>query len=597
MAAKSNGTPRLEAATFIGSKSLLAFVSNPVYPGRKAFRGWLVDGDARQRVNGSRVVFDARAGTDPVALLILTAAKNDQKLPSRGNLVVDGPEGDFALAPAIEDAEVPLEQFGADHLGKLDTGIRARLLEQIVDVAGPNGTGHAAEIAANLQVLRDAVRPSLPAAKIDPGADYGANVDGIWRVDDSTFYVKGWVFHGSRELGVLRLITPEGRRIDIRDGAFRYARRDVSEFFGISPRERLGFVAYVCTPERSVLPSGWILELGSEDGGCVEVSAPPVVSDPVDVRTMILHDLHAERLPEETLRANHMRPALARIEEQLSAAIEIDTVDQLGTPPVDPEVTIIVPLYRRMEFLEQQMAQFVHDPDIFAADLIYILDSPEEGDYVRSLAEQLFGLYEVPFRLVTLTANGGYSVVNNLGASLARGRKLLLLNSDVLPDKPGWLSSMVEFYDSNPAIGALAPKLLYEDDSIQHAGLYFDRGPSAHVWSNEHYFKGLHRDFAGANTARSVPAVTGACLLINAELYTRLGGLRGAYIRGDYEDSDLCLRLQEMNRESWYLPEVELYHLEGQSYPTAERSQTSDYNKWLHTHLWRERLSAMDDGR
>ena len=49
---------------------------------------------------------------------------------------------------------------------------------------------------------------------------------------------------------------------------------------------------------------------------------------------------------------------------------------------------------------------------------------------------------------------------------------------------------MIDFYEANPAIGALAPKLLYEDESIQHAGLYFDRPPGSHVWSNEHYFKG-----------------------------------------------------------------------------------------------------------
>ena len=73
---------------------------------------------------------------------------------------------------------------------------------------------------------------------------------------------------------------------------------------------------------------------------------------------------------------------------------------------------------------------------------------------------------------------------------------------------------MVAAYDANPKIGALSPKLLYEDGWIQHAGLYFDRPSGARAWSNEHYFKGLHRTFPGANVARAVPAVTGACLMI-----------------------------------------------------------------------------------
>ena len=108
----------------------------------------------------------------------------------------------------------------------------------------------------------------------------------------------------------------------------------------------------------------------------------------------------------------------------------------------------------------------------------------------------------MPFRLAALSANGGYSTANNLGASLARGRKLLLLNSDVLPARPGWLSQMTAFYDANPRIGALGPKLLYEDDSIQHAGMRFERNVDCDGgagWSNEHFFKGLHRRFELAN--------------------------------------------------------------------------------------------------
>ena len=81
------------------------------------------------------------------------------------------------------------------------------------------------------------------------------------------------------------------------------------------------------------------------------------------------------------------------------------------------------------------------------------------------------------------------------GPALARGRLLLLLNSDVLPDRPGWLEQMVSFYDAQPDIGALGPKLLFEDDSIQHAGVYFEREADSGLWGNLHYFKGLHRDF------------------------------------------------------------------------------------------------------
>jgi GT2 family glycosyltransferase len=106
------------------------------------------------------------------------------------------------------------------------------------------------------------------------------------------------------------------------------------------------------------------------------------------------------------------------------------------------------------------------------------------------------------------------------------------------------------------------------------------------MWNNEHFFKGLHRSLPAANVPRPVPAVTAACMMIDAASYREVGGLRGMYVQGDYEDSDLCLRLSKIGREAWYLPSVELYHLEGQSYPSQLRELVGSYNRWLHTAVW-----------
>jgi GT2 family glycosyltransferase len=308
---------------------------------------------------------------------------------------------------------------------------------------------------------------------------------------------------------------------------------------------------------------------------------------------MILRDLIHEPLLGEELTAEHVYPAVGRIQERLKARVEVKNVEHYGTPHESPEVSIIVPLYQRIDLLEQQLAQFVHDPDICEAELIYVLDSPELASTLAATASQLFELYLVPFSVVTLKRNAGFSAVNNIGASFARGRLLVLLNSDVLPDKPGWLEKMREFYDSTPGIGALGPKLLYEDDSLQHAGIYFTPLGGTVLWENRHFFKGLHRCLPAANVTRRVPAVTAACMMIDNSLYQRVGGLHGAYVQGDYEDSDLCLRLSEEGFENWYVPEVELYHLEGQSYALETRQLNAKYNTWLHTHLWKDSIEAV----
>jgi GT2 family glycosyltransferase len=285
-------------------------------------------------------------------------------------------------------------------------------------------------------------------------------------------------------------------------------------------------------------------------------------------------------------------PVLARLEERRRSLASVESIVRHGKAPAKPEVSIVVPLYGRIDFMEHQLAQFVHDPEFKRADLIYVLDSPNLAEPFLHGATQLAQLYDVPFRAVVLSQNVGFSGANNLGAALARGRLLLLLNSDVIPRERGWLSRLKEFYEATPGIGALAPKLLYEDDSIQHAGLYFRREVDTGMWNNEHYYKGLHRTLAPANVTRAVPAVTGACMMIELALYKKLGGLQGMYVQGDYEDSDMCLRLRKEGRESWYLPTVELYHLEGQSYPSATRQLAGAYNQWLHTHMWSDQIAT-----
>jgi GT2 family glycosyltransferase len=318
----------------------------------------------------------------------------------------------------------------------------------------------------------------------------------------------------------------------------------------------------------------------------MDAPAPRLTSGHLTVRDLLIADLAVERLPRDRLRRDHLKPAITRLQDNARGRVRVSLVRQFGDPPPSPEVTVIVPLYRRIDLVEHQLAQFVHDPELAATDLLYVLDSPEQRDALLAEARRLFRLYRVPFRVAILSQNGGYSTANNIGARLARGRQLLLLNSDVIPDRPGWLGGLTRFYGSVPDAGAIGPKLLYEDNSIQHAGMYFAHPFDSDEWTNEHYFKGLHRSFPPACVTRPVPAVTAACMLIDKDLFHSVGGFHGAYVQGDFEDSDLCLRLRAEGRQHWYVAHVELFHLEGQSYPTPMRVLNGAFNRWMHSHQW-----------
>jgi len=275
----------------------------------------------------------------------------------------------------------------------------------------------------------------------------------------------------------------------------------------------------------------------------------------------------------------------------------IRRVEEYGTPPADPRTTVVVPLYGRIDYLEYQLAQFSLDPEFADIDLLYVLDSPELAVEVTAWAPRLHRRYETPFRIAYLSANCGFALANNFGASIARGTHLVLLNSDVLPDRAGWVSALRDALtatsDQGDPIGAVGPQLLYEDDSLQHCGMYFARPSADDAWCNEHYFKGLHRSFGPASVSRVVPALTAACLSIQRSTFTELGGFDHRFIQGDYEDSDLCLRLRQRGLACWYDATVVLRHLEGGSYPSARRTHLAQFNQWLHQQRWSDDINEL----
>jgi GT2 family glycosyltransferase len=502
--------------------------------------------------------------------------------------------GPADLPPGLADLSILLR----DTVSGLDADSRSRVMQFLVSASGNRLSGLcAARTSRSLFAVREALRERFPGPTLAKGEPLGGNINSFFAIDRNSFYMRGWLASTDSPMIRVTAVSPEGCRIELLDQLFRHHQPDLNGLYDTKSEDgqerKLGFMCYFEAPAPNHLGEGWLIELVNASGDEIELEVPAVVRDPATVRNSLLADITFDPAGDNSLLPNHLAPALSRLQERQRDLVRIDKVAQYGTPPLHPTVSIIIPLYGRIDFIEHQMAQFVHDPEISQADLIYVLDSPELSQAIFAAAPRLERLYRVPFRVATLKSNVGYSGANNAAVSLARGRLLLLLNPDVLPDHPQWLGKMVGFHDSKPTIGALAPKLLYEDDTIQHAGLFFYREPESGLWYNEHYYKGLHRTLPLAHITRPVPGVTAACLMIAADLYLQLGGLSGLYVQGDYEDSDLCLRLIENGRENWYLADIELYHLEGQSYPAGIRQLTGRYNRWLHSQHWSRLIESV----
>ncbi len=450
--------------------------------------------------------------------------------------------------------------------------------------------------------LHGRLYPRPEHVEVRPDSRAGLVVEKLLGVDEVSFVAIGWIRDSESQVTRVVGVSPEGETVDILPSIVRFARPDVAEYFGehSSLGAEYGFCAFFTLPFPLVSQNGWTFEVENGEGIRRFVHAPRVTTAVPLIRESLLELLEQRAVDSERLLERVMYPAAEKTQARGEREVNVHSDIRFGPVPTKPAVSILVPLYKRIDFVEQQLAQFAGDPEIAHSELIYILDSPEDIDRFTSEAPLLYELYRVPFRIICLDRNGGYSTANNIAAKRAQGRLLLLLNSDVVPVVSGWLESLVAGYQGMRRPGALAPKLIYEDGSLQHAGMYFAKSMDGKYWENRHFFKGLEARFPGANEERDVPAVTGACLLISRDLYRDVGGLRGSYIQGDFEDSDLCLRLRARGLPVRYKPDISLYHLEGQSYPSPLRARTFRYNCWLHTRLWNDEISAIqgtDDSR
>ena len=535
-------------------------------------------------------------------LLVAGDLDGDEAITDRVELASES--GDLTLAIVVGDSRFdstaratgPVGTALGDEVGDLargalaplDAGTRATAVEFLASTLRLAPAAEHDELSERLFGIREALRERLPLAAASADEQPAVQVQRILAVDERSFYLEGSL--GEVELSRLTAVSPEGSRCELLDRLFRHGPSD--------GEDADGFVCLFTLEAPSLRADGWVLEFETTRRIPGEVEAPSVVEDPRDVRDTILNNPAIAAVPDDTLMAEHVVPAIKRVQERIGTEPGVASVTPFGEIPKTADVSIVIPLYLQIEHLEVQLAQFADDPDFLETDLIYVLDSPQQAEELLTYAADLHPIYRIPFRVAVLNRNAGFAAANNAGAALASGRLLLLLNSDVLPERPGWLGRMRKFYDATPKVGALGAKLLYEDDSIQHAGMYFHHLSGSSKWVDGHYFKGMHRSLPAAGVPRVVPIVSGSCLMVDRESYEQIGGLNTAYVQGDYEDAEFCLRLWQRGRENWYLPEAELYHLEGQSYGSAIRASANRYNMWLHNDLWGDQITElMNDPR
>ncbi|MFN9546345.1 MAG: glycosyltransferase family 2 protein [Cyanobacteriota bacterium] len=244
----------------------------------------------------------------------------------------------------------------------------------------------------------------------------------------------------------------------------------------------------------------------------------------------------------------------------------------LPDPP--PLVSVIIPTRDHGDLLRCCLTSLAEHAQGNPPLEIILIDNgstePETLDYLAAL-EQHHNI-----RLLRRPGPFNFAALNNEAVSLAKGELIALMNNDVEATHPGWLATMAA-QALRPEIGAVGAKLLFEDGTIQHAGILLGIGGVA-----GHAHKYLDADAEGYQMrlqfAHNVSAVTAATLVIRRCVFEEVGGFDAKNFAVNYNDVDLCLRLLMAGYRNLFCPDAVLVHHESKS--RGAPTEKATFNQW-----------------
>ncbi|RUQ35911.1 MAG: glycosyltransferase family 2 protein [Candidatus Competibacteraceae bacterium] len=255
------------------------------------------------------------------------------------------------------------------------------------------------------------------------------------------------------------------------------------------------------------------------------------------------------------------------------------------------DVSVVIVSFNTRDLLRECLNTLAAEAGAIRYETIVVDNASRDGSADRVAAEF------PDVRLIRSPVNLGFGAANNRGFAIARGRYLVLLNSDAFP-RPLALSRAVAYMDADPHIGLGGARLIGRDDAWQPAARLFPSplndfltlsGLAARFPHNR-FCGRMDRTWADPNQTAEVDWVPGAFSIVRRDLLERIGYFDEAFFLY-YEEVDLCRRIKAAGYAVRYWPDVVVVHLGGESSKTLQHLTLSSSGAQLT--LWRLRSAYL----
>lgn len=230
------------------------------------------------------------------------------------------------------------------------------------------------------------------------------------------------------------------------------------------------------------------------------------------------------------------------------------------------KLSIVIVSWRSKDYLKKCLYSIYYNLKNITFEIIVVDNGSKDGTA---------DMIKINFPAVAFFYNNdnyGFSKANNQGIKHSRGKYVLILNPDTLIMNAA-IQKLMMFLDKHVDIGAIGPKILNPDNSVQLTCARNFPTPLTEFFSTMIIFKKLsnYRIFGeyllaywDHNNSRQVNALSGACMMIRRRTFDKIGLFDERYFMYA-EDLDICYRIKKKGWKIWYLPEAQIIHYGGQS--------------------------------
>jgi GT2 family glycosyltransferase len=256
-----------------------------------------------------------------------------------------------------------------------------------------------------------------------------------------------------------------------------------------------------------------------------------------------------------------------------------------------PEASVVIVSFNTRDLLRQCLLTLRREADGVSYEIIVVDNDSRDGSAEMVAAEF------PEAKLIRSRTNLGFAAANNLGFKIARGRYIVLLNSDAFL-RPGALRLSIEHMNAHPDVGLAGGRLVGSDDSWQASARMFPSPLNdllvmsglAAKYPNSRFFGRADRTWADVFEPAPVDWVPGAYSIIRRSVLDQVGCFDERFFLY-YEEVDLCRRIKAAKNEVWYWPDIVTVHLGGESAKTLKTHRMSSSGSQLV--LWRMRAGLM----